>query len=611
MPNTLQTSFDIPKGGYVAFDALSLRQLIINRLNQTGVYTDQNFVGSNLASIIDIVAYSFNTLIYYLNRTSSESMFSEAQLYENMNRIVKLIDYNPIGFQTSTLTFECSAQNLLQGLYTIPRYSFVISKNNNITYSFNEDITFAKTTDNATENLEQLSQQKLLFQGRYEEYPNFTATGEPNETIILDTANVTVDHFNIDVYIKSRITDTWTQFTKSSNLYLETPTAQKYEIRLNGNNRYEIKFGNNINGQKLEPGDTIAVYYLVSDGENGEIGPFVFDGTTIPNKLNTVQLNEILADITNKQYRFLTTSELAGIKVVNRTSSTFSQEAESVDDIRQSAPANYKSQYRLVTTSDYVSFIKSNFANIVADVNVINNQEYVTEYLKYYYDIGLKMPEQTERALINQVQFSSSCNFNNVYVIVVPKTSTFDALDYLLPTQKIAISTSVESSKITTTETTFIDPVYKAVTFGLPSPEQTELTNLDIFQGQLLVTKKDSSRRDNQAIINDIVQIFFEYFDRSNIRLGQILDVAFLNQQLLNIEGVESINTFRADNPDVLTQGISFLVWNPLYPNNDNRYVQNNISSKIFEYFYFYNLENIQNQITVRTKNNIFTGLEV
>jgi hypothetical protein len=54
MANT--QSFDIPKDAYVAFDALSLRQLIIDRLNEQKVFTDQNFVGSNLASIIDIVS---------------------------------------------------------------------------------------------------------------------------------------------------------------------------------------------------------------------------------------------------------------------------------------------------------------------------------------------------------------------------------------------------------------------------------------------------------------------------------------------------------------------------------------------------------------------------
>ena len=73
----------------VAFEALSLKQLIKERLNSTGYFTDQNYEGSNISSWIDIIAYSYHVLMFYLNRTSTESMFSEAQLYENINRIIK------------------------------------------------------------------------------------------------------------------------------------------------------------------------------------------------------------------------------------------------------------------------------------------------------------------------------------------------------------------------------------------------------------------------------------------------------------------------------------------------------------------------------------------
>jgi hypothetical protein len=267
--NTINNSFDIPKGGYVAFDALSLRELIINRLNEQKIFTDQNFLGSNLSSIIDIIAYSYHTLIYYLNKTSTESMFSEAQLYENINRIVKLIDYSPIGYQTSTLTFNCSAESLTPGLYTIPRYSYVLT--NDIPFSFNEDITFIKTTA-GTESLNELAKQKILFQGIYQEYPLYSAAGDENEVVILDVAGSNVDHFNIDVYVKSKITGVWEQYTKTTNLFLESGNAKKCEIRLNPYKRYEIKFGNGINGFKLETGDEVAVYYLVSGGENGVVG---------------------------------------------------------------------------------------------------------------------------------------------------------------------------------------------------------------------------------------------------------------------------------------------------------------------------------------------------
>jgi hypothetical protein len=145
---TKQTQFNdftLPIDGYAAFDALSLKGLIINRLNGTGILTDQNFEGSNLSSIIDIVAYAYHVLLFYLNRTGAEATFTTAELYENINKIVKLIGYKPIGDQTAILPFQSTASKLLAaGTYTIPRYSYFTI--NGTKYSFNKDITFAKTT---------------------------------------------------------------------------------------------------------------------------------------------------------------------------------------------------------------------------------------------------------------------------------------------------------------------------------------------------------------------------------------------------------------------------------------------------------------------------------
>ena len=112
--------------------------------------------------------------MFYLNRTSTESMFSDAQIYENMNRIVKMIDYKPVGRQTSTLSFNASALGTGTtqdtGLYTIPRYSFF--QVNGISYSFNEDITFVKTVSGQTgawHNSEiQFEIGKMIMNSKYE-----------------------------------------------------------------------------------------------------------------------------------------------------------------------------------------------------------------------------------------------------------------------------------------------------------------------------------------------------------------------------------------------------------------------------------------------------------
>lgn len=601
------TNFDLDKGNYVAFDATSLRQLILNRLNEQGVFTDQNFVGSNLAAIVDIIAYVYNTLIYYLNKTSSESMFSEAQLYENINRIVKLIDYSPIGFQTSTLSFGCSAETFNRGVYTIPRYSYIIT--NNIPYSFNEDITFVKNEDNVIESLDELAQQKLLFQGLYQEYPIQVATGEENEIIFLNPGSDLVDHFNIDIFVKSIQTNVWERFTKTANLFLEPGTAKKYEIRLNQNLRYEIKFGNDINGSKLQPGDQVAIYYLTSLGSEGEIGPGALNIRSRLVRYNTIQFNEILTDIFVQDFRYLQDSEMSNLIFSNTNSSTLVKGPETVEQIRQTAPANYKSQYRLVTTRDYETFVKTNFTNLISDVKCINNWTYVSQYLKYFYDIGLTTPNYTERALFNQVMYADSCNFNNLYLIVVPRSGTQN-FDYLVPAQKQFINSSILSNKMATTETVFVDPVYKAFSLGISTPDNTidpaddeEFCILDII-------KRTSSRRDDQSIVSDVVAIFETYFSRENSRLGQNIDTRALTQQILSVDGVDTFYTTRIDTPTEKIEGLSFFVWNPVYPNNDKQVTSNNLNLKDFEYPFFSNLSTLATKIKVTAVSTVFETIE-
>jgi hypothetical protein len=222
MASETPNNFEIKQNEYVAFDAISLRNLILDRLNNQGTFTDQNYIGSNLASVIDIISYAYNTLIFYLNQTSNESNFSEAQIYENIARIVNLLDYKPIGYQTSTLAFQTSAtfisetRNTFDGgvdlaygrSYSIPRYAQLIV--DGIPFSFNEDITFSGYQE-GTNALEDLSNRKLLYQGIYKETPAYVAQGDKHEVITISNPNSSskIDHFNIDVYVWERVKNRW------------------------------------------------------------------------------------------------------------------------------------------------------------------------------------------------------------------------------------------------------------------------------------------------------------------------------------------------------------------------------------------------------------------
>jgi hypothetical protein len=193
--------------------------------------------------------------------------------------------------------------------------------------------------------------------------------------------------------------------------------------------------------------------------------------------------------------------------------------------------------------------------------------------------------------------------------LVVPRSGSQN-LDYLVPAQKELINSSVLASKMATTETVFIDPVYKAISLGISSSLLTidPVTDEDICQ--LEIIKRTSSRRDNQSIVNDVVNIFTEYFSRDNIKLGQTVDVRSLTQQILGVEGVETFFTVRADDPASRIEGLSLFVWNPIYPDNDKTVTTNNISLKYFEYPFFNNLNLLSQKIKVTAVSTVFETIE-
>ena len=589
---------NIANNEYVAFDALSLRSFITSRLNNSGIITDQNYEGSNITAINNIIAYAFHVLLYYQNQTATESLFSEAQLYENMNRIVKQLNYAPIGVQTSTLSFSVSAgAGLTTGYYTIPRYTLI--RAGNATYSFNEDITFTKVLSDATEELTSVGNQYLLYQGNYIEYPLYTARGESNEIVyLIPGANVTIDHFNIDVYInKTNSTGKWTKWNKTESLYLQNATDTSYEIRLNSNKNYEIKFGDNINGAQLDVGDVVAVYYLQSAGTGGEVGAGAINGQSAA-LYTTGQFALIQPDVTSSDLNLLTDVNILNLQFANTSISTSYTDIESVDSIRSNAPASFKSQYRVVTANDYMSFIKNNFANIINDVAVLNNNDYLNKHLGYLYTIGLTNPGVDYRVLYNQMAFADACNFNNVYIYVLPKATkllTNNYVNYLTPAQKQLITSTVADKKALTSEVVVMDPVYLAVTTG--TGVGNVISTNDISSSNLVVALNRGAKTPISVVKSNIQSIFQNYFNPSSLTLGCTISVSDITGSILALTDVQSVQTI---NSTEVVNGVSLIVYNPSYPSNDITSTSKTFTVQPFQTVYLNDINELLARVVVQ-----------
>ena len=597
------TEFNLPTNAYTGFDAQSLRDLIIDRINNdtTINFTDQNFEGSNISALIDIIAYSYHTLLFYLNQTSSESNFNDAELYENINRIVKLIDYKPVGKQTAVLPVEIKGtSDLSAGYYTIPKFSFATSQGK--TFTFTKDVTFEKTTSD-TETISAIGSQ-LMYEGTLQEYPIINPIGEKFEVVnILPGGNTTIDHFNIYVYVKEvNSNNKWYEWSRVPSLYLSKPNERSFEIRYNENKNYELKFGNSVNGRKLNQGDQIAVYYLKSSGTDGKVTKNTFNSSSL-NIYNTSQYDNILTDTQDTTLNFLTIETVLNTTISNTEDSTDFGEEENADEIKQNAPRFFSSEYKLTTKDDYKSFIERNYKNLVYDVTVQNNSDYTNDYLKYLDDeLGLTDYSLETNALFNQYYFADSSDANNIYLTIVPNLrknkSVITRSNYLSNALKEKIRSEIADYKLLNSEIAFIDPVYLNLDLSLRfSGEVNRLRYKD--STQLVITKQARALINEDDLKSKVYNIITTYIN--NLKLGDTIDVRYLNNEIEKIQGIESIETLRTD-LNRSTPGLSFCVFNPIYNGKDKKVFDTRCKLKPYQIPYIESPVALKDKIVVKSQ---------
>jgi hypothetical protein len=594
--------YSLPQNAYANFDASSLKAFMINKLNQEGTFTDQNYEGSNISSILDILAYYTHVLLFYLNQTSSESSFSQTSIYENMNKIVKMIGYKPTGKQTSIVSVNCDASSeLALGSYKIRKFSYFLI--DNIQYTFPNDLFFEKLTSE-NETIASIGNSSILYQGTIGEYPVYIAEGLNYESFPIVVDNIVdnnddrfISHGSISVYVKEADNDGWYEYKETDNLFLTESNNRSYELRLNENGHYEVKFGNSIFGKKLNSGDEVYIYYILSDGQKGQISKNSINGNKLFN-YNSSRYNNIYSNLnTTSTSLVINDNNRSYLTFSNPSNSTIIRDAETVEEIRENSPNYLSTQLRLITELDYERFLKKSIPNILQDVKVVNNKKYIEEYIDYFYKICID-PNKSNRVIMNQVNFSDSCDFNNINVFCVPKFSIKKDGEYpefLSNSFKNLIRDITEDKKMISNEIVPRDPIYIAFDIGYSNVS----TKKDISkESELYIYRDKNNTLNKDTIKNKVTETILKYFSPENSNLGKEINLTDLTSDILSIDGVKSVSTYNKKE-NIYYKGLSFVSWNPIYENVDENIVNQTITLPFFKFPYIYNPVSLSTKITI------------
>ena len=347
-------------------------------LRSNSDFTDYDFEGSNLSSILDVLAYNTYITSYNANMVTNEVFIDSATLRENVVSLARNIGYLPRSrtASTATVSFFVDVTGVTPAPATITLNKGPVASSagqtgvNSYVFCILEDITVPVFTDSngtatATFDNVKISEGTLVTNA-------FTSTSvNPDQKFILP--NTGIDTSLMTVTVKNNASETTGAKYSSQNSIFDIDSSSKvYFLQEIEDERYEIFFGDDIFGKKLEEGNYVTVEYVVSsgDGANG-ISNFTFAGR--------------LSYIRNAQSYSVTT----GVSLLSTdVRSSGGESIETVDSIKKFAPRIYASQNRAVSANDYETLIPAKIYPETESISVFGGEELVPpQYGKVFISI--------------------------------------------------------------------------------------------------------------------------------------------------------------------------------------------------------------------------------
>ena len=299
-------------------------------------FTDYDFEGSALATLIDTLAYNTYYTAFNTNMVVNELFIDSATLRDNVVALAKQLGYrpksatSPTAYISFTVTYANPTTdkelNLKQGTGFISNYDNVIYN-----YVVTSDVKAQVINDVATFINVPIREGTLLTN----EF--IVNNASKSQRFILDNPNIDTNTVSVTVYPTGGSFNE--PYLLADNILGVDGDSKVFFIDEIEDGRYEILMGDGVLGKKLENNARIDVSYLTTSGpaSNG-VRAFVFSGV-IENE-NGVSPNSFATSI------------------VSSVASAGGEEVESTAKIKYTAPKAYGTQDRAVTAQDYETIVR-------------------------------------------------------------------------------------------------------------------------------------------------------------------------------------------------------------------------------------------------------------
>jgi hypothetical protein len=363
----------MPLVNFSNLDFNQIKTTLKDYLRANSNFTDYDFEGSNLSTILDVLAYNTYITSYNANMVANEVFIDSATLRENVVALSRNIGYIPRSKKAAraTVSFFVDASNItpVPSSLTLRRGPVASTSgsfgNQSFIFSILEDITVPVVNNIA------IFEDLKIYEGSLLTNSFTFSSNNLNQKFILPNSGIDTDLISVVVRNNEQSTIS-VKYSFQDSLFDIDGESKVFFLQEIEDERYELIFGDGFFGKKLEEGNFINVNYITSNGDSANgVSQFNFAGRLTYNR------NSIEYTVTSG-ISLLTTGLIA----------SGGENIESVESIKKYAPRIYASQNRALTSNDYETLIPAKIYPETESISVFGGEELIPpQYGKVFISI--------------------------------------------------------------------------------------------------------------------------------------------------------------------------------------------------------------------------------
>ena len=414
-----------------ALDFDDIKSSIKTYLRTRNEFSDYDFEGSGLSYLIDTLAYNTYYSAFNANMSMNEAFLPSATLRDNIVNVAKLLNYVPRSITCSKACLKLHVQtSQTNGAYpsSITLSKGPVASGGNFIWNILSDTTVEVNTTSGIAEFDNL----MINEGTIVDF-EYTVSSFENQNYIVPAEDADINTLVVTVKPNeaSTTSDLYNLVDTVTNL---TAATRVYFISEGEDQRYEIRFGDDSVGRKLNDGEIIGLEYLVTSGsEANEVQKFTFIGSLI-DSLGIKPPN-------------------GNVTLATKEKSQQGSASESVESIKYMAPRYYSSQYRAVTAQDYAVITKKIYSNadsvIAYGGDSLNPPIYGKVYIAIKTKTGSSLNDATKKSIAADLRSYAMASIDPVVIdpdqlYIYPKV--FALYDTGVTSNTSEIKTNIQTS---------------------------------------------------------------------------------------------------------------------------------------------------------------------